>query len=193
MSASEWRLTAENARLVRKSVGENVLRERARAGMSHRTLARASGISKATIANIEAARREPELLTLVACSFGLDVPLTSLLVGVPSPSVNEGPWIAGHAKGGKWMPTADSARLIREIVGRNLRREREGAGMSQRALAGEGHIGEDTIVRTESSRQQPKLFTLVAFSFGLNVPLTSLLMEIPSPAPSQAVTYRVAS
>ncbi len=159
----------------------NIRRERASAGISHRTLAGRSGLGIGTIARIEASRREAKISTLVAFSFGLYVPLPSLLAGVPSPEPGESLWADGPTDASGWAFTPDNARLIRETVGKNLRHERERAGMPQRTLADKSRIGEDTIVRTEGTRQEPKLLTLVALSFGLYVPLMSLLAGIPSP------------
>jgi transcriptional regulator with XRE-family HTH domain len=181
MNASEWALTADNARLIREIVATNLRRERERTGMSHRTLAGRSGLGTGTVARIEASRREAKISTLVAFSFGLYVPLPSLLVGVPSPEPNESLWVVGPTNAAGWTLTPENARLIREVVGRNLRHERERAGMSQLALAHKSRVGEDTIVRTEGTRQEPRLFTLVALSFSLYVPLTSLLVGVPSP------------
>jgi hypothetical protein len=48
--------------------------------------------------------------------------------------------------------------------------------MSQRMLAIKSQVGEDTISRLEGSRHDPRPLTLVALSFGLQVPLTLLLM-----------------
>ncbi len=181
MNASGWPLTADNARLIREIVATNLRRERERTGMSHRTLAGRSGLDTGTVARIEASRREAKISTLVAFSFGLYVPLPSLLVGVPSPEPNEDMWVVGPTNAAVWTLTPENASLIRQVVGRSLRHERERAGMSQRTLARKSRVGEDTIVRTERTRQEPKLLTLVALSFGLHVPLMSLLAGVPSP------------
>lgn len=180
MNASGWHLTADNARLIREIVASNVRRERERVGMSHRALARASGMGTSTVARIESSRREAKISTLVAVSFGLHAPLPSLLSGIPSPEPQKNLWVAAprHAR---WTLNPESARLIREVVGRNLRQERERVGMPQRVLARKSRVVEDTIVRTEGARQEPKLSSLVALSFGLYVPLMSLLLGVPSP------------
>jgi transcriptional regulator with XRE-family HTH domain len=182
MSLDAWKLTADNARLVRESVATNLRRERERVGISHRTLATRSSVRTQTVAGIESSQREAKLSTLVALSFGLCVPTPVLLGGVPSPRA----CASGKASGAtnavveRTLP-ADSTQLIRTIVARNLRAERRRANMTQRTLALRSYVGEDTILRTEASKQEPKLITLVALSFGLSVPLVSLLKDVPSP------------
>lgn len=81
-----------------------------------------------------------------------------------------------------WTLSAESARHIRDTVAANLRRERERAGLSQRGLATVSRVGEDTVARLEKAQQEPRLATLVAFSFALGVPLGVLLCDLPAPA-----------
>jgi|GEM_PF-6814734 len=80
-----------------------------------------------------------------------------------------------------WTLSADSARHIREAVAANVRRARERSGLSQRELAAVSRVGEDTVARLEKAQQEPRLATLVAFSFALGVPLDVLLCDLPSP------------
>jgi transcriptional regulator with XRE-family HTH domain len=80
-----------------------------------------------------------------------------------------------------WTLTAANARQIRETVATNVRRERRSARLSQRALAQTSRIGEDTVVRLEKGQQEPRLATLVAFSFALRVPLSVFLLDLPAP------------
>lgn len=86
MSESEWALTAESAKHIREVVGSNIRRERERAGMSRRALGALSHIDAKSIGRYEGATTEPALKSLVALSFGLRVPLSALLRGVPEPS-----------------------------------------------------------------------------------------------------------
>lgn len=181
MSTCEWAFTADNARLLREIVAVNVRRERQRAGISHRAVAASSGLDKGTVADVERARREARISTLVALSFGLCVPLQSLLAAVPSPESVDVREVTVPADNADWTLTSENVRLIREIVGRNLRRERERMGITLTTLARKSLLGEDTILRTERARQEPKLFTVVALSFGLSVPVALLLAGIPSP------------
>jgi transcriptional regulator with XRE-family HTH domain len=85
MHDRHWRATAENAHLIRQCVAGNLRRERHRAGLSQASLAEISGVGRDTIARLEAAKREPRLVTLVALTFALDVPIQALLAGLPGP------------------------------------------------------------------------------------------------------------
>ena len=178
--ASGWALTADNSRLVRRIVATNVRRERERAGMSHRTLAERAGTGISTVARIESLKAEASISTLVALAIGLRAPLPSLLVDLPRPVVGESAWLDDPTAASSWTLTPDNRRLIRVVLGENLRRERNRIGISQQLLARSTHVAEDTIRRTERARQEPRVLTLVALSFGLPAPLLSLLVNLPS-------------
>jgi ribosome-binding protein aMBF1 (putative translation factor) len=98
--------------------------------------------------------------------------------GAPS-GATRGPEV-GHGSTSDWTLSADSARQVRETIATNVRRERTSARLSQRALAQESQVGEDTIVRLEKGQQEPRIVTLVAFSFALDVPLSALLLDLPT-------------
>ncbi|HWG08568.1 MAG TPA: helix-turn-helix transcriptional regulator [Solirubrobacteraceae bacterium] len=85
MGERHWRPTAENARAIRECVAQNLRRERLRAGLSQAALAETSGVGRDTIARLEAARREPRLVTLVPLAFALNVSIHVLLAGLPRP------------------------------------------------------------------------------------------------------------
>jgi transcriptional regulator with XRE-family HTH domain len=83
---NRWTSTpSENARLIRETVATNLRRERRRAGMSQDALAKASGVGRDTITRLEAAQREPRLLTLLPLTFALGIQLQTLLFGLPGP------------------------------------------------------------------------------------------------------------
>lgn len=86
MSEVEWRLTAESAQSIRRTVGENIRRERELAGLGLGDLAEHSGVSRNTIWRMEAGKQEPRLATVIALSFALHVPLKVLLADLPVPS-----------------------------------------------------------------------------------------------------------
>lgn len=184
-SAAGWSLTADNADLIRQTVATNLRRERELRGMSHRALARRCGLIPGSVARIEGAQREARISTLVTIAIGLQASLPSLLTGLPSssPSPNENSWVGDPTLAANWNLAPENLRLLRAILGRNLLRERKLARISQQTLAGRAHVGEDTIIRTERAHQEPKLSTVVAWSFGLSAPLPSLLGGLPSVAP----------
>jgi transcriptional regulator with XRE-family HTH domain len=62
-------------------------RERHRKGLTQSALSTASGVGRDTIARLEAAKREPRILTLVSFAFALRVSLHALLAGLPEPDV----------------------------------------------------------------------------------------------------------
>jgi transcriptional regulator with XRE-family HTH domain len=183
-NSGEWTLTAVNARLIRETVATNLRRERELGDLSHRTLALRSGLKPGSVARIEGSKTEPQISTLVTLAIGLRAPLASLLRDLPTPGPrpNETPWVGDHRLAASWTLTPD-VRLLRAILGANLRRERKLAGITQHTLAGLSHTGEDTIIRTERALQEPRLSTVVAWSFGLSVPLLSLLAGLPSTRP----------
>jgi transcriptional regulator with XRE-family HTH domain len=178
----EWTLTADNAGLIRETVATNLRRARDLHGMSHRTLALRSGLIPGSVARIEGSQTEPRISTLVTIAIALRAPLPSLLKGLPSavPGPNEHSWVGDSRLAAIWTLSPDNLRLLRAILGANLRRERKLLGITQQTLAGISHVGEDTIIRSERAHQEPKLSTVVAWSFGLSVPFLSLLAGLPS-------------
>jgi len=168
--------------LIREAVATNLRRERKLSGMSHRALALRSGLIPGSVARIEGSQREAKISTLVTIAIALQAPLPSLLEGVPSPSPKSHAnlWVDDPEDAANWGLMPDNLRMLRVILGGNLRRERKLAGLSQQTLAARTHVGEDTIIRTELAYQEPKLSTVVAWSFGLSVPLLALLVGLPS-------------
>jgi transcriptional regulator with XRE-family HTH domain len=82
----------------------------------------------------------------------------------------------------EWALTAESARHIREVIGGNILRERERAGMSRNALAALSDIDAKSIKRYEGATTEPSLRSLLALSFALRVPLNVLLLGLPEPS-----------
>lgn len=77
-------LTAADAqRLIRKTLAENVRRQREDAGLSQEALAVVSEVRKSTISRIEKAEHEPRISTLFAFSMGLNVPFDAFMAGLP--------------------------------------------------------------------------------------------------------------
>jgi hypothetical protein len=77
-------------------------------------------------------------------------------------------------------PSAETVAAIRTAVAGNVRRERKGARFTQLALADACMVAENTVSRLENPDEgEPRLITLVAVSFALDVPLLKLLRGIP--------------
>jgi transcriptional regulator with XRE-family HTH domain len=75
--------TVADALLIRRTLAENVRREREDAGLSQGALADVSVVRKSTIARIENAEHEPRISTLVALSIALKVPFHAFMAGLP--------------------------------------------------------------------------------------------------------------
>ena len=78
-----------------------------------------------------------------------------------------------------WASSVAKARRIRTTLARNVRRERERAGLSQEALADACRLRRGTIVRIERAEREPRVSTLVACSIALHVPLGAFLEGLP--------------
>jgi ribosome-binding protein aMBF1 (putative translation factor) len=77
-------------------------------------------------------------------------------------------------------PSAETVTTIRAAVARNVDRERRGAGFTQAVLANACQISENTVGRLENAQVgEPRLLTLVAVSFALDVSLLKLLRGLP--------------
>ncbi|HTB50819.1 MAG TPA: helix-turn-helix transcriptional regulator [Solirubrobacteraceae bacterium] len=63
----------------------------------------------------------------------------------------------------------------------NIGHERRRAGLSQSELARASGVKRETIARLEAAQQEPRLITLVGFSFALRVPLHVFLVGLPEP------------
>ena len=83
-----------------KTIAANVRRLRAERGLSAAGLARASGVARATLAELEAGRGNPTVETLYGLASVLGVTLADLLVEAEAPAVQvvragEGPHVSG--------------------------------------------------------------------------------------------------
>ncbi len=77
----EYRLRAqEEARRGKRVLGERLRKLRAAAGLSQGSLANRAGISRVTLARLEAGEQDPHYETLLALARGLGLPLERLLV-----------------------------------------------------------------------------------------------------------------
>jgi transcriptional regulator with XRE-family HTH domain len=94
-----------------------------------------------------------------------------------------GEWHGRGTSGDDWALALTDIRPIRRTLAENLRREREQAGFSQEALADVCLVRRSTISRVERAEHEPRISTLLAFSFALEVPLRALLEGLPQPPP----------
>ena len=89
------------------------------------------------------------------------------------------PWdFARHYCDATYRPTIEAiAALGRQSIGERVRRYRESAGLTQKALARAAEIGRVTLVRLEKGEQSPRFKTLKAVADALGVDAPDLLVQ----------------
>ena len=89
------------------------------------------------------------------------------------------PWdFARHYCDAIYRPIIEAiAALGRQTIGDRVRRYRESAGLSQKALARAADIGRVTLVRLEHGEQSPRFKTLKAVADALGIDAPDLLVE----------------
>lgn len=66
---------------------------------------------------------------------------------------------------------------VRRTAGEQTKRKRNGLGWSQRALAKQAKVAEQTIVNLEKGNYDPRLSTLYKIARALGVPVEELVRE----------------
>ena len=121
----------------------------------------------------------PEVKTREGIS-GLELPnpYEMVLQAAGGESV-EIPWdFARHYCDATYRPTIEAiAAMGRQTVGERVRRYRESAGLTQKALARAADIGRVTLVRLEKGEQSPRFKTLKAVADALGIDSPDLLVE----------------
>ena len=89
------------------------------------------------------------------------------------------PWdFARHYCDATYRPTIEAiAALGRQSIGERVRRYRESAGLTQKALARAAEIGRVTLVRLEKGEQSPRFKTLKAVADALGLDAPDLLVQ----------------
>jgi transcriptional regulator with XRE-family HTH domain len=134
-----------------KTIAANVRRLRAARGLSAAALARASGVARATLAELEAGRGNPTVETLYALASVLGVTLADLLVEAEAPAVQvvragEGPQVTGPVLEARLLRQAalDRARVevyeLRVLPGRPRRADPHAAGVVEQLLLHAGRL-----------------------------------------------------
>ena len=121
----------------------------------------------------------PEIRTRKGIS-GLELPNPYEMVLQTSGGESvEIPWdFARHYCDATYRPTIEAiAALGRQTVGERVRRYRESAGFTQKALARAANIGRVTLVRLEKGEQSPRFKTLKAVADALGMETPDLLVD----------------
>jgi transcriptional regulator with XRE-family HTH domain len=134
-----------------KTIAANVRRLRAARGLSAAGLARASGVARATLAELEAGRGNPTVETLYGLASVLGVTLADLLVAAEAPAVQvvragEGPHVSGPVLEARLLRQATVERARMEVYeldvhpGRPRRADPHQAGVVEQLLVHEGRL-----------------------------------------------------
>lgn len=134
-----------------KTIAANVRRLRAGRGLSAAALARASGVARATLAELEAGRGNPTVETLYALASVLGVTLADLLVEAAAPAVqvvraDEGPRVSGPVLEARLLRQApvDRARVevyeLHVLPGRPRRADPHAQGVVEQLLVHAGRL-----------------------------------------------------
>jgi transcriptional regulator with XRE-family HTH domain len=134
-----------------KTIAANVRRLRAARGLSAAGLARASGVARATLAELEAGRGNPTVETLYGLASVLGVTLADLLVEGEPPAVHvvrggEGPRVAGEVLQARLLRQAavERARVemyeLHVLPGRPRRADPHPAGVTEQLLVHAGRL-----------------------------------------------------
>jgi transcriptional regulator with XRE-family HTH domain len=135
-----------------KAIAGNVRRLRSARGLSAAGLARASGVARATLAELEAGRGNPTVDTLYALASVLGVPLADLLVAQETREAVEvvragaGPRVSGPVVQARLLrqTAVDQARMevyeLRVLPGRPRRADPHPHGVTEQLLVQEGRL-----------------------------------------------------
>lgn len=134
-----------------KAIAANVRRLRAARGLSAAGLARASGVARATLAELEAGRGNPTVETLYGLASVFGVPLADLLVEAEAPAVQvvragEGPHVSGPVLQARLLRQGPvgGARMevyeLRVLPGRARRADPHAAGVVEQLLVHAGRL-----------------------------------------------------
>ena len=125
-------------------------------GLTQADLADVTGVSLATINQVELGRRNPDLTTLEKISAGLSTSVEELLLQ------------------GRHLVLSEDSN-IRQSLGREIGRLRDVRGLSRNALALRSNTSSGYISELERGLCSPTVDKLLAISSALNVPAWKVL------------------
>jgi transcriptional regulator with XRE-family HTH domain len=148
-----------------RAFGENMRAARLSADLSQVGLSEATRLDRAAISFLERAERAPDLSTLVRVARALAVTPADLLKGIGLPTSQ-----SFQSPLARERPTEPGLRF-----GVNLRAARQGAGLSQEALAYEAEVDRAAISVYERGRREPNLRTVLKLARALRLSPVVLL------------------
>ena len=182
--------------------GARVQRARMRRGRTQRELARAVGMARSSIANLETGRQRPPVHVVLLIARVLGVPVTDLLPSGRDPgkiieerargfpygrpgSCRAGlqPLARGQgADGTDEAPAYYSGEALRKLytcIGAKVRRARNRRAWTQLELAQAVGLSKYSITNVEAGRQRPPVHMALLIAMALDVPVDELLPSDP--------------
>jgi transcriptional regulator with XRE-family HTH domain len=196
--------TGEAAGALCAETGARVQRARMRRGRSQRELARAVGVARSSIGNLETGTQRPPVHLVLLIARVLDVPVTDLLPSARDPGQvteenglqipvrqakagqagSQPPAWGQGAAGTDVAPVYYSEESLRELytcIGAKVRRARNRRGWTQLGLARAVGLSKYSITNVEAGRQRPPLHVALLIAMALDVPVDELLPSGPEP------------
>jgi transcriptional regulator with XRE-family HTH domain len=194
--------TGEAAGALCAETGARVQHARKRQGWTQLDLARAVGMTRSSIANLETGRQRPPVHIVLLIARVLDVPVTDLLPSGRDPSKiieEKGPRIPGRqARAGRAdlqplapgqgadstdeAPASYSEEALRKLytgIGAKVRRTRNRRAWTQLELAQAVGLSRYSITNVEAGRQRPPVHMALLIAGALDVPVDELLPSEP--------------
>jgi transcriptional regulator with XRE-family HTH domain len=154
---------------VKQLVGTTVRGLRRRAGLSQEALAAAAGVNRASVSEFERKGLNYSLTHLIRLAASLRVPCSTLV-----PRVR---WDAA-ASGFVLDADREPAATPGERIGRNARRIRQGAGLSESTIARRVGRSDRSFNAVERGKAPPRPMTLLMLAAALRVEVDALLVGV---------------
>jgi transcriptional regulator with XRE-family HTH domain len=182
-----------------------------RRGRSQRELARAVGVARSSIGNLETGAQRPPVHLVLLIARVLDVPVTDLLPSCRDPgkiteengleipvrqarasqvglqSLARGQGAAGTDVAASYYSEEALSELYTSI-GAKVRRARNRRGWTQLELARAVGLSKYSITNVEAGRQRPPVHMALLIAMALDVPVDELLPSGPEPEKLAAST-----
>jgi transcriptional regulator with XRE-family HTH domain len=193
--------TGEAVEALCAETGARVQHARMQRGWTQRELARAVGMTRSSIGNLETGTQRPPVHIVLLIARVLDVPVTDLLPSGRDPGkiIEEGPRIlvrqarvgqAGlqmlargpGADGTDEAPAYYSEEVLRKLytcIGAKVRRARNRRAWTQLELAQAVGLSKYSITNVEAGRQRPPVHMALLIAVALDVPVDELLPSDP--------------